>query len=102
MKKLCELIQECQEKGIPIPEGKGVSKEALVRKLAEHHFQNDPGGTPPLEQIFPQLAKDIRDIPEPERKEVLRSDKYACGEKINGVRGIFCQRRPEIVLNRAV
>ena len=28
MKKLCELIQECQEKGVSIPEGKGLSKEA--------------------------------------------------------------------------
>jgi ATP-dependent DNA ligase len=94
MKKLCELIQECREKGISIPEEKGLSKEALVRKLAEYHLQNDPRGTPPLEQITPQLAKDIRDLPEVERKEVLKSNKFACGEKINGVRGIL-HIRPE-------
>ena len=94
MKKLCDLIQECTAKGISIPEGKALSKEALVQKLAEHHLQNHPRGTPPLEQITPQLAKDIRDLPEAKRKEVLKSDKFACGEKINGVRGIL-HIRPE-------
>ncbi len=94
MKKLCQLSQEAQEKGIPIPEGMKVSKEYLIQKLAEYHLQYDPRGIPPLEQISPQLANDIQDISEEEKKEVLKSDRYSCGEKINGVRGIF-HIRPE-------
>ena len=94
MKRLNELIQECQQKGIPIPEGQKVSRDYFIRKLAECHLQDNPRGVPPLEQIAPQLAKDIRDIPEADRIEVLKSDKYACGEKINGVRGIL-HIRPE-------
>jgi ATP-dependent DNA ligase len=94
MKKLHQLIQECQDKGIPVPEGKGLSKEYLIQRLAGHHLQDNTDGIPPLEQIAPQLAKDIRDIPEAERVEVLKSDRFACGEKINGVRGIL-HIRPE-------
>jgi len=94
MKKLCQLIQDCQERGISIPQSQRVSKGHLIQKLAEYYLRNDQGGMPPLEQIAPQLAKDIRDIPEAERIEVLKSDKYTCGEKINGVRGIL-QIRPE-------
>ncbi len=94
MKKLGQLIQECKEKGIPIPAGKGLSRECLIQKLAGHHLQENADGIPPLEQIAPQLAKDIRDIPEDERVEVLKSDRFACGEKINGVRGIL-HIRPE-------
>ena len=94
MKKLNELIQECQQKGIPIPGGRKVSRDYLIRKLADHHLQQDPRGIPPLDQISPQLAKDIQDISEEERDEALKSDRYACGEKINGVRGIL-HIRPE-------
>jgi ATP-dependent DNA ligase len=89
MKKLSELIKECREKGISIPEGNKVSKEYLVSRLAEFHLQRDHGGLQPLEQILPQLAKDIADLPEKEREEVLRSNRFAAGEKKNGIRGIL-------------
>jgi ATP-dependent DNA ligase len=92
--KLQQLIQECVEKGIPIPEGKDISIESLLQMLAEHHIQQNSSGVPAIEQIVPQLAKDIRDIPEVERREVLKSDRYACGEKINGIRGVL-HIRPE-------
>jgi len=94
MKKLSELIEECKEKGISLPDTGKVSKNDLIRRLAEHHLQSNSGEYAPLEQITPQLAKDIRDLPESERKEVLKNDKYVCGEKINGVRGIL-HVRPE-------
>ena len=94
MKMLNGLIQECQQKGIPIPEGQRVSRDYLIRKLADHHLQNEPRGVPPLDQVSPQLAKDIQDISEEEREEALKSDLYACGEKVNGVRGIL-HVRPE-------
>lgn len=89
MKKLSELIKECEEKGISIPEGKKVSREKLVSRLASHYLEQGPCGFPPLEQILPQLARDITDLSENEREEVLRSDRFAAGEKYNGVRGIF-------------
>ena len=89
MKKLSELIKECREKGISITEGNKVSKEYLVSRLAEVHLQRDQGGLQPLEQILPQLAKDIADLPEKEREEALRSDRFAAGEKKNGIRGIL-------------
>jgi ATP-dependent DNA ligase len=94
MKKLSELIKECKEKGISIPEGTKTSKEDLIRKLANHHLEHNPTGLPPLEQFFPQLAKDIEDLSEEEKEEALRSDQYACGEKKNGIRGIL-HIRPE-------
>jgi len=94
MKKLYELIKECSEKGIPIPEGTKVSKEDLIRKLAHYHIEQNPGGTSPLEQVSPQLARDITELPEKEREEVLNSDRFACGEKKNGIRGIL-HIRPE-------
>jgi ATP-dependent DNA ligase len=43
---------------------------------------------------MPQLARDIRDLPPKEREEALKSDRLACGEKVNGVRGIM-HIRPE-------
>jgi ATP-dependent DNA ligase len=89
MKKLSELIKECREKGISITEGNKVSKEYLVSRLAEYHLQRDQGGLRPLEQITPQLAKDIGDLSEKEREEALRSDRFAAGEKKNGIRGIL-------------
>jgi len=89
MKKLSELIKECREKGISIPEGNKVSKEYLVSRLAEYHLQRDQGGLQPLEQIIPQLARDIADLSEKEREEALRSDRFAAGEKKNGIRGIL-------------
>ena len=94
MKKLSELIKECREKGISTPEGNKVSKEYLVSRLAEYHLQRDQGALQPLEQILPQLAKDIADLPEKEREEALRSDRFAAGEKKNGIRGIL-HIRPE-------
>jgi ATP-dependent DNA ligase len=94
MKKLSELIKECREKGISITEGNKVSKEYLVSRLAEFHLQRDQGGLKPLEQILPQLARDITELSEKEREAVLRSDRFACGEKKNGIRGIF-HIRPE-------
>jgi ATP-dependent DNA ligase len=89
MKKLSELIKECREEGISIPEGNKVSKEYVVSRLAEFHLQQSQGGLPPLEQITPQLAKDIKELPEKEREEALRSDRFAAGEKKNGIRGIL-------------
>jgi ATP-dependent DNA ligase len=94
MKKLYELIKECSEKGIPIPEGMKVSKEDLIRKLANYHIEHNPGNIPLLEQVCPQLARDITELPEKEREEVLKSDRFACGEKKNGIRGIL-HIRPE-------
>jgi ATP-dependent DNA ligase len=94
MKKLSELIKECREKGISIPEGNKVSKEYLVSRLAEFHLQRDQKGLPPLEQITPQLSKDIADLSEKEREEALKSDRFAAGEKKNGIRGIL-HIRPE-------
>ena len=94
MKKLSELIKECREKGISIPEGNKVSKEYLVSRLAEYHLQRDQGGLQPLEQILPQLARDIADLSEEERERALRSERFAAGEKKNGIRGIL-HIRPE-------
>jgi len=94
MKKLSELIKECSEKGIPIPEGRKVSKEDLIRKLASYHIEQNTGDIPSLEQVSPQLARDITELPEKEREEVLKSDRFACGEKKNGIRGIL-HIRPE-------
>jgi len=89
MKKLSGLIKECEEKGIPIPEGNKVSREVLISRLASHHLEKCPDGSPPLEQILPQLARDIEDLPEQERERVLGSDRFAAGEKKNGIRGIL-------------
>ncbi len=94
MKKLSQLIKECSEKGIPIPEGTKVSKEDLIRKLANYHIEQNTGDIPSLEQVSPQLARDITELPEKEREEVLKSDRFACGEKKNGIRGIL-HIRPE-------
>jgi ATP-dependent DNA ligase len=94
MKKLSELIKECREKGISIPEGNKVSKEYLVSRLTEFHLQRDQGGLQPLEQILPQLARDIADLSEEERERALRSERFAAGEKKNGIRGIL-HIRPE-------
>jgi ATP-dependent DNA ligase len=94
MKKLSELIKECREKGIPIPDDAKVSKEDLIHKLANYHLEQSPGDIPSLEQITPQLARDITELPEKEREEVLRSERFACGEKKNGIRGIL-HIRPE-------
>jgi ATP-dependent DNA ligase len=94
MKKLSELIKECREKGISIPEGNKVSKEHLVSRLAEYHLQRDQGGPQPLKQILPQLARDIADLSEEERERALRSERFAAGEKKNGIRGIL-HIRPE-------
>jgi len=93
MKKLSDLMKECYEKGISIPEGPKVSKEELISKLANYHLEQEQG-TPSLEQISPQLARDITELPEKEREEVLKSDRFACGEKKNGIRGIL-HIRPE-------
>ena len=89
MKKLSELIKECMEKGIPTSEGTKVSKEDLVCKLANYHLEQDQRGIPSLEQISPQLARDISALPEKEREEALKSDRFAAGEKKNGIRGIL-------------
>jgi len=94
MKKLSELIEECKEKGISLPETGKVSKNDLIRNLAEYHLQTHSGENSPLEQIMPQLARDIQDLSAEEREEALKSDRYACGEKVNGVRGIM-HIRPE-------
>jgi ATP-dependent DNA ligase len=94
MKKLCELIKECREKGILVPDDEKVSKEDLIRKLANHHLEQNPTDVPPLEQVSPQLARGITELPEKEREEVLKSDRFACGEKKNGIRG-FLHIRPE-------
>ena len=94
MKKLSDLIKECKEKGISIPEGAKVSKEELISKLANYHFEQEQGGAPLLEQISPQLARDITELPEKEREKVLKGDRFACGEKKNGIRGIL-HIRPE-------
>jgi ATP-dependent DNA ligase len=94
MKKLSELIKECCEKGIPILEGPKVSKEDLIRKLANYHIEHNPNGPSALEQVCPQLARDITELSEKEREEVLKSDRFACGEKKNGIRGIL-HIRPE-------
>jgi len=94
MKKQSQLINECREKGIFIIEGNKVSKEYLVSRLAELHLRQDQKGLPPLEQIIPQLAKDIADLSEKEREEALRGDRFAAGEKKNGIRGIL-HIRPE-------
>jgi len=94
MKKLSELIEECREKGIPVPDDAIVSKEDLIRRLANHHLERNPTDVPPLEQVSPQLARDITELPEKEREEVLKSDRFACGEKKNGIRGIL-HIRPE-------
>jgi len=93
MKKLSELIKECKEKGIPIPDGAKVSKEYLVSRLADYNLQRDRGGLQPLEQITPQLAKDIGDLTDEERERVLRSNRFAAGEKKNGIRGILHIKR---------
>jgi len=89
MKKLSELIKECEERGIRVPEGEKVSREKLFSRLANHHLEQSSGGSRPLEQILPQLAKDISDLSEKERDEVMRSDRFAAGEKKNGIRGIL-------------
>ena len=89
MKKLSELIKECEGRGIPVPEGEKVSREKLFSRLANHHLEQSSGGSRPLEQILPQLAKDISDLSEKERDEVMRSDRFAAGEKKNGIRGIL-------------
>ena len=81
MKKLSELINEYKEKGISIPEGTKVSREILISRLANHHMEHAQRNLPSLEQVLPQLAKDIQDLPEKEREEILRSGQYACGEK---------------------
>ena len=94
MKKFDELLQECREKGISVPEGQKLSRNYLTKRLAEHHLAQTSGDLHPLEQISPQLAKDIRDLSAEEREEALKSDRYACGEKVNGVRGIM-HIRPE-------
>jgi len=94
MKKLYELIKECKEKGIPIPTDAKVSKEDLIRKLANYHLDQNPNGLPPLEQVSSQLAKDIADLSEKDQGEVLMSDRFAAGEKMNGIRGIL-HIRPE-------
>ena len=94
MKKLSELIKECEEKGIPIPEGKKVSRETLISSLANHHLEQSSNGSQPLEQILPQLARDITELSEKEREEALRSVRFAAGEKKNGIRGIL-YIRPE-------
>src|SRR5512139_3944368 len=94
MKKLYELIRECREKGISVPEGRKVSKKYLISRLSEYHLQQDHGAFPPLEQVFPQLVEDIADLPEEVREDVLRSDRFAAGEKKNGIRGIL-HIRPE-------
>ncbi len=94
MKKLSELIKECSEKGISIPTDAKVSKEDLIRKLANYHLEQNLGDIPSLEQVSPQLARDITELPEKEREEVLKSDRFACGEKKNGIRGIL-HIRPE-------
>ncbi len=94
MKRLSELIQECREKGIPVPDDTKVSKEDLILKLANHHLKRNPTDVPPLEQVSPQLARDITELPEKEREEILKSDRFACGEKKNGIRGIL-HIRPE-------
>ncbi len=94
MKKLSQLIQDCKEKGIPIPEGDSQTRDCLIQRLAEYHLQQTNKTLPPLEQISPQLAKDIKDLSEQEREEVLKSDRYVCGEKMNGIRGIL-HIRPE-------
>ena len=41
-----------------------------------------------LEQIFPQLARDIENFSEEEKRQLMISAQWACGEKKNGVRGI--------------
>ncbi len=89
MKKLSELIKECREKGIPIANDPKASKEDLICKLANYHLEHNQRSIPPLEQISPQLARDITELPESEREEVLKSNRFACGEKKNGIRGIF-------------
>ena len=94
MKKLSELIRECSEKGISIPTDSKVSKEDLICKLANYHIEHKQNGPSPLEQVSPQLARDITELPEKEREEVLKSDRFACGEKKNGIRGIL-HIRPE-------
>jgi ATP-dependent DNA ligase len=94
MKKLSELIKECEEKGLPIPEGKKVSKEILISRLASHHLEKAQHGSSLPDQILPQLARDIEDLPEHEKERVLRSDRFAAGEKKNGIRGIL-HIRPE-------
>jgi ATP-dependent DNA ligase len=94
MKKLFELIKECREKGIPIPDGAKVSKQDLICKLANYHLEQDQRGIPPLKQVSPQLARDITELSEKKREEVLKSDRFACGEKKNGIRGIL-HIRPE-------
>jgi ATP-dependent DNA ligase len=94
MKKLSELIKECREKGITVPNDAKVSKESLICKLANYHIERDSNGLLPLEQVSPQLARDITELLEKEREEVLKSDRFACGEKKNGIRGIL-HIRPE-------
>jgi len=81
VRSLAELRTEAQDLGLQVEE-KG--KTQLMDEIATARgFLSNT-----LEQIFPQLAKDIEDFSDEEKQKIIKSDQRACGEKKNGVRGI--------------
>ena len=44
---------------------------------------------PPLEQIAPMLAADLRDLPQAEQDRIWSDPNYITEEKLNGIRGLF-------------
>jgi ATP-dependent DNA ligase len=81
MRSLAELKAQATDLGISFEE-KGKS-QLMDQIAAARGFLSGA-----LEQIFPQLAKDSEDLSEEEKREIIKSDKWVCGEKKNGVRGI--------------
>jgi len=81
MRSSADLTAEARDLGLTI---EGKSKSQLMDEIAVTRGYIIGA----IEQIFPQLAKDIEDFPEDEKREIIRSDQWACGEKKNGVRGI--------------
>jgi len=81
MRSIAELRAEARDLGIRV-EDKG--KSQLMNEIATTRGFHSGA----LEQIFPQLARDIEDFSEEEKQKIINSDRWVCGEKKNGVRGI--------------
>jgi len=81
VRSLAQLRAEACDLGLNVEE-KG--KTQLMDEIATARGSL----TVALEQIFPQLAKDIEDFSDEEKQKIIKSDQRVCGEKKNGVRGI--------------
>lgn len=104
-RNLADLKSLCKQFNLMITKtGKRESKADYEKALREFIWNRDNSGEEMPEQIAPMLARNSKDISEPEREEMFKDgSKWVAQEKINGCRCIMKIRkdgRPNHLISR--